>query len=177
MMAPTFDLETSPEELSEDNRASWIDETSAFDRVVTVVFEQETESASADIAAAAGVSKSTAIKHLERLASLHIVTKNESGSTFLWSRDSMYTAFTEAKSLVAEYDKDELRQARQQFQQSLEEYQFEHGGLSVTEVARSGRQVEIDAETIEQWEETKTNEALAQLALVLLDLRSRFAHR
>lgn len=107
--------------------ASWKENTTAFDRVVSIV-ETLTEPQTAPyIADEAAVAENTARSHLNRLVDLNVVLKDDDGTTTYYP-DPLVLHAQQVRDLLDEYTHDELLERRADLQAELEEFLDEYGG-------------------------------------------------
>lgn len=167
------DRTVSPPEgdINERVTEEWKAETDAFERVTQVAEQTREPATSADIADRAHVSKTTAIKHLKRLASFGVVEQTSDGNALRWRRNESHAALQRAMELRAETDSRELVEAVEEMQAEIETYRERYGVDSPEALARtldSGD--ETGWNTLQRWQTTAKNLGIAKLALALADI-------
>jgi len=170
--------EDQPAEYADINEAvgnEWEAETTPYERVREVVSHRYTPAAAAAVAADARTSPKTARKHLQSLADAGFVTTEpgENGAT-LYRRSPESLVVEQAADILDRMTVDELRSRVTEMREEIAALQAEYGvdspdDLAVEQANRTleGEQsaVDIDQETLTQWQTTRRNLAFASAAL------------
>lgn len=114
--------------------AAWKEHTSAFDRVRSVALSLSEPRSAAWIAEEALVAENTARRHLERLADLHVLTTDATGSAVTYYPDPVYVRTRDLRELVADHDRDELTELAAALKADVESWQDEFGVRSPDEL-------------------------------------------
>ena len=104
---------------------AWVDETEAFDRVLSVALSLEDPQTASWVSEEACVSENTARKYLDRFEDLEIVTAVEQGAVTYYP-NSAYLRFKEVATLAENNDRDELEEKLERFKQDDEEVREEY---------------------------------------------------
>lgn len=178
-MAPTApdDTEDSAGTSSETSGdTAWKEHTSAFDRVRSVALSLSDPRSASWIADEALVAENTARRHLERLADLHVLTTDTTGSAVTYYPDPVYVRTRDLRELVAEYDRDELTELAADLKADVESWEAEYDVTSPDELrstaAADGTSADEAMErrhTASDWELTKYRLSLIEDALSRYD--------
>lgn len=106
--------------------AAWREHTTAFDRVRSVALSLSEPRPAGWIAAEALVAENTARRHLERLADLHVLTTDATGSAVTYYPDPVYVRTRDLRELVAEHDRDELAELATELKADVESWEDEY---------------------------------------------------
>lgn len=106
---------------------TWIEQTSAFDRVMSVALSLDEPKTAKWIADEAHVAETTARNHLERLVELRVLVSTTTYGTTTYSPDSGYLRFRKASALVERYEKDEIVNIVAELKADIESWKNEYG--------------------------------------------------
>jgi predicted transcriptional regulator len=163
-----------PEDVNQAVREEWKAETDAFERVTQVARETHELTPSAELAERALVVKTTAIKHLKRLAEFGVVKRVSEVDSLYWKRNEFHAAMQRADDLATEYGTAELTDAVREMRGEIDQYRSTYGVDSPEELART-----LDSEnedgwaTLQEWRTTAKNLAIAKLALTFTEVQQR----
>lgn len=121
---------------------AWKAQTSAFDRVRSVTETVSEPRPASYIANEAYVAENTARGHLERLAEMNVLLKNERDGTTVYSPDPLHTRMQLLRDLLDSHDRDELIQLKADLQTEIETWREEYAVDSPDELR--GRAAETD---------------------------------
>ncbi len=159
--APPFD------DVTEQVREEWKADTSAFDRVRSVMRTAYEPMSAATIAEKALTSEQTARKHLRSLAEHGYVTETASpdskGSQYHRAKDSL--ALEQARRILDETDVDTLSTRVLKMRKKLQNHAERFGANSPEAAVRAN--ADIDEETLLAWRTTRRNLSFAEVALAL----------
>lgn len=169
---------TPPEEFTDVNETvveDWVDETTPYERVRTVIRTTYTAVSADTVSEMARTTSKTARKHLENLAEEGYVTTEpgEYGGT-KYRRSPESLVVEQAAEILAGVSTDELVDRIGEMRQRLEEFRSEYGADSPEEltVERTTRALsgddeatEIDPTALQEWQTTRRNLAFANAAL------------
>jgi predicted ArsR family transcriptional regulator len=114
--------------------AAWKEHASAFDRVRSVALTLSEPRSASWIADEALVAENTARRHLKRLADLHVLTADTTGSAVTYYPDPVYVRTRDLRELVSEYDRDELTELAADLKADIESWQNEYDVTSPDEL-------------------------------------------
>ncbi|MDL0118507.1 sugar-specific transcriptional regulator TrmB [Halobacterium salinarum] len=97
-----------PQDDSGDSRQRWMAESDTFDRVYDVVLGVSTPTPYGEIAERADCSANAAKKHLDRLAEMGVVRKDEQSRPARYERDDGYLEWQEASRIARELSVEEI---------------------------------------------------------------------
>ncbi|WP_135823945.1 DUF7342 family protein [Halorussus ruber] len=106
---------------------TWVEQTSAFDRVMSVALSVSDPKTAKSIANEAYVAETTARNHLERLVELRVLTSATANGTTTYSPNSGYLRFRKLSELVEQYDKDEIVKRLADLKADIEVWEDEYG--------------------------------------------------
>ncbi len=156
--------------------AAWKEHTSAFDRVRSVALSLSDPRSASWIADEALVAENTARRHLERLAELHVLTTDTTGSAVTYYPDPVYVRTRDVRELVTEYDRDELTELAADLKADIESWQDEYDVTSPDDLQSTAAAEDTSAdEAMERrraasdWELTKYRLSLIEDALSRYD--------
>ncbi|MFD1571231.1 DUF7342 family protein [Halorubrum laminariae] len=132
-----------------DGLEAWIEHTSAFDRVQSVVRSVSEPKPVSYIAEEAHVAENTARDHLERLVELNVLLESESGGTALYSPDPLHVRLQTLRDLLEEHDRDGLIELKADLQVEIEKLSEEYGVDSPDALRKLAAESESAAETSE----------------------------
>lgn len=174
-MAPTDQDDTSASSSAPGDDA-WKEHTSAFDRVRSVALSLSEPRSASWIADEALVAENTARRHLERLADLHVLTTDTTGSAVTYYPDPVYVRTRDLRELVAEYDRDELTELAADLKDDVESLQDEYDVASPDELRSTVAAEDTSADeaierrrTASDWDLTKYRLSLIEDALSRYD--------
>ena len=151
---------------------AWKEHTSAFDRVRSVALSLSEPRSAGWIATEALVAENTARQHLDRLADLHILTTDTTGSAVTYYPDPVYIRTRDLRELVTEHDRDGLTKLAVALKSDIESWQEQYDVDSPDELRSTAASDEISADesverrhTASDWELTKYRRSLIKEAL------------
>jgi DNA-binding Lrp family transcriptional regulator len=154
-----------------DGIQAWIDETEAFDRVLSIALSLEKPRPASWVSEEAHVAENTARKNLERLESLEIVTAVERGATTYYP-NSAYLRFREVSSLAESYDKEELSEKLGRLKEKDEETSEEYDAAGpeelrelITDEATQSAEIREYRKVASEWETLRHRLAITEQAL------------
>jgi len=106
---------------------TWVEETSAFDRVMSVALSVDEPKTATWIADEAHVAETTARSHLERLVDLRVLTSATSYGPTTYSPDAGYLRFRRISGLVEERSKDEIVKCVAGLKADIKSWKDEYG--------------------------------------------------
>lgn len=106
---------------------TWVEETSAFDRVMSVALSVDEPETATWIADEAHVAETTARSHLERLVDLRVLTSATNHGPTTYSPDAGYLRFRRVSALVEERSKDEIVKYVAELKADIESWKNEYG--------------------------------------------------
>ena len=101
---------------------TWVENTSAFDRVKSVALTLSEPRSAAWIGSEAQVAENTARSHLERLADLGVLTATTTEQGAAYAPDPVYTRSQDIRELVDGRTEDELAATAADVQEELQGY-------------------------------------------------------
>lgn len=156
--------------------AAWKEHTSAFDRVRSVALSLSEPRSAGWVADEALVAENTARRHLERLADLHVLATDTTGSAVTYYPDPVYVRIRDLRELVGEYDRDELTELAADLKADIESWEEEYDVTSPDELRSTAAAEGTSAnEAMERrraasdWELTKYRLSLIEDALSRYD--------
>lgn len=156
--------------------AAWTEHTTAFDRVRSIALSLSEPRSAAWIADEALVAENTARRHLERLADLHVLTTDTTGSAVLYYPDPVYVRTRDLRELVTEHDRDELTELAADLKADVESWQDEYDVTSPDELRSTAAAGGVSADeaierrrTASDWELTAYRLSLIEDALTRYD--------
>lgn len=156
-----------PADVNEQVAAEWIDDTTPYERVRTVMQRTYEAEPVDEIAARARTTPTTARKHLRILAEDGFVEEtaepDQSGTLYKRSKESL--VLEQAQHLLSEVDSETLTTRVSEMQRTIRMYRDEWGVESPEDAVL--RDAEIDAETLQEWQTTRRNLGFAKVALAL----------
>lgn len=140
--------------MDEDARGAtaWKAQTSAFDRVRSVVETASQPRSASAIAEAALVAENTARDHLDRLVDMHVLVEIDRGGTSLYTPDPLYQRAQTIRELLDEYDHDGLIELKEDLLEQIETWETEFGVTS----PGSLRECAAEADKADQISEIRT---------------------
>ena len=161
---------------SDRGRETWIDETTAFDRVRSVAFTLQQPRAAGQIAEDAHVSEKTARSHLQRLVEMDVMLAETGSGPTTYYPDPAYMRYREIRALAREHDRDELTEIVARLKGDIEEWRDEFDVetsdellASVADDNVSEREVYERQRVAEDWEYTEYRLELIKDALSQYD--------
>lgn len=113
--------------MSRPGERAWKENTTALDRVRSVVLAVSEPRPAEYIAEEAAVSVETARNHLESLVELAVVLEHNTDNQSLYSPDPLYTQFQTLHTLVDAHDRDGLIELRDELQAQIDAWRDEYG--------------------------------------------------
>lgn len=126
---------------------TWVEHTSAFDRVKDVALMLSEPRTAAWIAEEATVSENTARNHLGRLADLGVLSTTSTPEGTGYYPDPIYTRSQDLRELVQSHSEENLAERAVELQAELNDFQEEFGVESPTALRASAAEDDIDADT------------------------------
>lgn len=157
------------EDVNERVRAEWKDDTTPFERVLTVM-KRTYEAQSADeIAVRALTTPTTARKHLQQLADSGFVeiTSSPDRDATLYRRSNESLILERARDIIDEMDTDTVVDRIGEMQSDINRYREEYGVESPEDAAIRG--ADVDHETLRDWQTTRRNLGITRAALALIE--------
>lgn len=114
--------------------SAWKEHTTAFDRVRSVALSLSEPRSASWIADEAVVAENTARRHLERLASLHVLTTDTTGSAVTYYPDPVYIRTRDVRELVTDHDHDALAELAAGLKADIESWRDEYDVTSPDEL-------------------------------------------
>jgi predicted ArsR family transcriptional regulator len=152
-----------------DGDAAWKEQTSAFDRVRSVALSLSEPRPAAWIASEALVAENTARRHLERLADLHVLTTDTTGSAVTYYPDPVYVRTRDLRELVAEHSRDELTELAADLKGDVESWRDEYGVRSPDELRSTAAAKETSADETRERRRVASDWKLTEYRLSLVD--------
>lgn len=155
------------DDVNEALRADWEAETTPFERVRAVMKRTYEPQSAAEIASRALTTPTTARKHLEVLLEDGFVTTSSKPgrSATLYRRSAESLVMEQARDILSEMGTEELASRINELQSKIQRYRDESGVDSPEDVALA--EVEIDQETLQEWQTTRRNLDIAKAALAI----------
>ena len=157
-------------------KETWIDETTAFDRVRSVGFTLQQPRTARQIAEDAHVSEKTARSHLQRLVEMDIMLAETGVGPTTYYPDPAYMRYREIRALAREHDRDELTEIVARLKGDIEEWRDEFDvetpdelRASVADADVSKREVYERQRVAEDWVYTEYRLELLKDALAQYD--------
>jgi len=146
----------------------WTEQTTAFDRVLSIAQAVDRPRTAGYIAAEAAVSETTAHNHLKRLVEMNLLRTVRGEDATLYAPDPLYIRFQTLHSLIDEHSHEELVELRSGLQQRIEELEETYDVTSPTELRERATATETSAKTVELLEDASDWE-LTEYHLSLVD--------
>lgn len=153
------------EEIAETAEETWKAETTAFERVRSVVATTYDGATASEIAERALVSETTARSHLESLAGDGFVATEARDGATVYSRSSESLILEQAHDLLEHGDRETLLRKVAEMRDEIERYRDATGADEPEDVSWSD--ADIDRETILEWKTTRRNLSFAKVALAV----------
>lgn len=155
--------------------ATWKEHTSTFDRVRSVALSLSDPHSAGWIADEALVAENTARRHLERLADLHVLTRDTTGDAVTYYPDPVYVRTRDLRELVNEYDRDELTELAANLKADIESWEAEYDVTSPDDLRRTAVGEGTTAEEAMERRRTASDWELTNYRLSLIeDALSRY---
>lgn len=106
---------------------TWVEQTSAFDRVRSVASTVSQPQPASYVADEAHVAENTARNHLERLVDMTVLLKSAHDGTAMYSPDPLYTRIQTLRELLEDHDRDALIERKAELQDTVESWRDEYG--------------------------------------------------
>lgn len=145
---------------SQQGIESWKEETTAFDRVVSVATTVSKPRSAGWIADEAAVAPATAHNHLNRLVNLYILREVAGDESTLYEPDPLYLRMQMMCDLLEEYDHEGLIDLKQRQQEQIAQWKDEY------EVNTPGELRELIAQTDEVTETRELRKTVSDWELV-----------
>ena len=158
-------------DVNEKAVTAWVDETTPFERVRTVMKRTYEPQPVAEVAERARTTPTTARKHLEQLVESGYVeataTPEREGTLYRRSNESL--VLEQARDLLAEADTQTLVARIAEMQAEVGSYRDATGAESPEDAVLSA--ADVDRATLRQWQTTRRNLGIARAALALSEAR------
>jgi len=147
----------------------WKEETTAFDRVTTVIDATAEPAFAREIANRAAVAEPTARRHLKSLAEVGRVTAVSADGGTKYKRSPSTLAMRRISGLHATYSKAELQDAIADLRQKLASLRDKHGVSDADDLATELQLGDDGWTDVSRWRELEENLDIAKAALNLYD--------
>jgi DNA-binding transcriptional ArsR family regulator len=147
----------------------WKEDTTAFDRITTVIDATAEPAFAREIAERAAVAEPTARRHLKSLAEVGRVTAVSADGGTKYKRSPSTLAMRRISGLHATYSKAELQDAIADLREKLAALRDEHGVSDADDLATELELGDDDWTDISRWRELEENLDIAKAALNLYD--------
>jgi DNA-binding transcriptional ArsR family regulator len=147
----------------------WKEDTTAFDRVTTVIDATAEPAFAGEIADRAAVAEPTARRHLKSLADVGRVTTVSADGGTKYNRSPSTLAMRRISGLHATYSKAELQDAIAGLREKLGALRDTHGVSDVDDLATELELGDGDWTDVSRWRELEENLDIAKAALNLYD--------
>jgi len=147
----------------------WKEETTAFDRVTTVINATAEPAFAREIANRAAVAEPTARHHLKSLAEVGRVTAVSADGGTKYKRSPSTLAMRRISGLHATYSKAELQDAIADLRQKLASLRDKHGVSDADDLATELQLGDDGWTDVSRWRELEENLDIAKAALNLYD--------
>lgn len=153
-------------DVNEQVVAEWVEETTPFERVRTVMKRTYEPQSAPEIAERARTTPTTARTHLRQLAESGFVDEVPAGGeTTLYERSTESLVLEQAHDILAEVGTDDLMTRIGEMRDEIRAYREEFDADSPEDAAV--RDDDVDAETLRAWQTTRRNLDVAKAALAL----------
>lgn len=154
-------------DVNEQVEAEWVEETTPFDRVRTVMRSTYKAQSVNEIADRARTTPTLARKQLQRLADVGFVEEatNPDQSATIYRRSAESVALEQARRILSEVDPATLEERITEIQEDIRSYQKRFDATS-PEVAVEAND-DLSREALQEWRTTRRNLELAKVALAL----------
>lgn len=126
---------------------AWKAETSAFDRVRSVVETVSQPHSAAEIADEAAVAENTARDHLDRLVEMNVLLAHDHGGTTTYAPDPLHARAQALRDLLDDHDHDALVDLKADLQDRIEAWRDEYGVDSPDALRERAADTDAAAET------------------------------
>lgn len=126
---------------------TWVEHTSAFDRVQGVALTLSEPRTAAWIAEESNVSENTARNHLGRLADLGVLSTTSTPAGTGYYPDPIYTRSQDLRELVQSHAEDDLAERAVDLQAELDDYHEQFGVESPAALRTSVADADLGADT------------------------------
>lgn len=155
------------EDINEEVRQEWKEDTDAFDRVRTVLRQTTRPKSAADIADIADTSPKTARKYLDKLVELGVAETVEINNGKLYRRDSTWYLKQEIERLLTNHSMEDIEDGIRRMRRELQNYRQEYNCESPNNLLANlepddDRNVWMD---VSEWRTTERNLDIAQAAI------------
>ncbi|MFC3959189.1 DUF7342 family protein [Halovivax cerinus] len=152
--------------------AEWQSESTAFERIETVLRRTREFETAGTLADRALVSEPTARKHLESLVESGRASATTLGGATQYRRNPDQRRLERVRQLADEHTRPELESAIREMKTRIRSYEDEYGATSPEElVSTLDPDDEEGWETVSQWKSTRRNLAFARTALAYTETR------
>lgn len=161
------DTTDAPTNVNEQVTAEWVADTTPCERVQTVMKRTYEPQSTDDIAERAHTSPTRTRQHLDTLVEAGYVdpiTDNDHDATH-YKRSNMSRIMERATRILTDADPETVASRIAEMQTTLQTYRDTYGAASPEDAVLA--EVEIDIETIRNWQTTRRNLRFAQVALAL----------
>lgn len=162
------------DDVNEQVRAEWREETTPFERVLAVMKRTYEPQSADETATRALTTPTTARKHLQQLADSGVVkpTAEPGRDATLYRRSKESLILEQARDILDEMDAETLATRIGEIQSQINEYRAEFGVDSPEEAAVRG--VDIDQQTLREWQTTRRNLGIARAALAVSEAEETY---
>lgn len=161
---------------SREPTETWVEQTSAFDRVMSVALSVDGPKTATWIADEAHVAETTARSHLERLVDLRVLTSASARGPTSYAPDSGYLRFRKVSELVEEYDKDEIVKYVAEIKADVESWRDEYDVEGPDELRMRATEDDVTAEetreymqVASEWDSREHEQSIVREALERYD--------
>lgn len=157
----------APQNVNERVEAEWVEETTPFERVRTVMKRTYEPQPVSNVASRARTSENTARKHLGQLAEEGFVVETASPETrgACYERSNESLVLEQANRIRSEVDTATLTTRVAEMQGTIRTYREKFDADSPEDAVLSDG--EIDTETVQAWQTTRRNLSFARVALAV----------
>lgn len=167
-----FDAIQSANSIDEVAEAEWKAETTAFERIETVLRRASEFATAGELADRARVSEPTARKHLESLVESGHASSTALGGATRYRRNPDQRRLERVRQLADEHTQGELESAIREMKTRIRSYEDEYGATSPEElVADLDPDDEDGWDAVSRWKTTRRNLAFARTALAYAETR------
>lgn len=167
-----FDALQSADSIDDVAAAEWKAETTAFERIETVLRRTSEFATAGELADRARVSEPTARKHLESLVESGHANSTTLGGATQYRRNPDQRRLERVQQLADEHTQGELESAIREMKTRIRSYEDEYGATSPEELVADLDPDDDDGwEVVSRWKTTRRNLAFARTALAYAETR------
>lgn len=162
------------EDVNDRVRGEWKDDSTPFERVLTVL-KRTYEAQSADeIASRALTTPTTARKHLQQLSDSGFaeITAEPDRNATLYRRSNESLILERASDIIDEMDTDTVVDRIGEMQADINRYREQFGVESPEDAAIRG--ADVNQEALRDWQTTRRNLAITRAALALINAEQEY---